>query len=407
MIIKNVRLKHDEQATVLSARCKIRKIGWDTVYFRIDSAKHDYVYADASPFAAALLLPAMKQGEDLIIHGSISKQLYAGMQTIMSEVASWDIGMKPIKIKADTLVEDTHQPHKTATFFSGGVDSFYTYLKHRNDAVQADRIDSFIFVNNSFDIDPRNKELWDHSLQNIRAVATEEHIELVLVESNINTHELLAPIVSWDYIHGGCLAAVGLLLRRAYHKIYIPSTHSETQQIHWGTNLALDTHWSTETTHFLHDGTEATRLNKVIWQISKSPLALKHLRVCYKNTKGTYNCGTCDKCLRTMTNLYIAGALEKAETFPHQLDLDLIAKTPTINDEHGGPIFHNENLAALEARKLNPGLQKAIRASLDRTKATKSSRLDKLRDKVTYLDHNYTHGYVYSILSSFFGKKFA
>jgi len=131
------------------------------------------------------------------------------------------------------------------------------------------------------------------------------------------------------------------------------------------------------------------------------------LRVCYKNTKGTYNCGTCDKCLRTMTNLYIAGALEKAETFPHQLDLDLIAKTPTINDEHGGPIFHNENLAALEARKLNPGLQKAIRASLDRTKATKSSRLDKLRDKVTYLDHNYTHGYVYSILSSFFGKKFA
>src|SRR5487761_1601268 len=33
-----------------------------------------YVHDDASPFAAALLLPSMKQGEDLIIEGSISDQ---------------------------------------------------------------------------------------------------------------------------------------------------------------------------------------------------------------------------------------------------------------------------------------------------------------------------------------------
>jgi hypothetical protein len=32
MIIKDVQLYRNGEATVLSARCKIRKIGWDTIY---------------------------------------------------------------------------------------------------------------------------------------------------------------------------------------------------------------------------------------------------------------------------------------------------------------------------------------------------------------------------------------
>ena len=80
MIIKDVQLSRTGQAAVLSARCKIRKIGWDTVDFSIANATLGaYVHDDASPFAAALLLPSMKQGEDLIIEGSISERLYKGI----------------------------------------------------------------------------------------------------------------------------------------------------------------------------------------------------------------------------------------------------------------------------------------------------------------------------------------
>ena len=134
-----------------------------------------------------------------------------------------------------------------------------------------------------------------------------------MVRSNIQG--LVEPILLWDYAHGGCLAAVGLFLRGAFHQIYIPSTHSVAEQIPWGSNLALDGHWSTEGTTFIHDGTEATRIEKVISQIARSPLALEHLRVCFANERGAYNCGKCDKCLRTMINLYAAGALEKSSTF--------------------------------------------------------------------------------------------
>ena len=405
MIIKDVRVLHSVRNTVLSAKCKVRRVGWDNVYFKVDSAYNGYVCEDASPFATALLLPSMKQGEDLVIEGAISKQLWAGMHTVMEEVLRWGIGLKPINIKAEELIVDTHEPTGVASFFSGGVDSFYTYLKHRHSPDPAQRIDSLLFINNSFDIDPRNTELWDLTLRNLRAIADQEHINLVVAVSNVNS-QLLANILPWDYIHGACLAAMGQFLRKGFRKIYIPSTHSVEEQIPWGSNLALDENWSTETLTFEHDGSETTRANKIISYVARSPLALKYLRVCYKNSKDAYNCGKCDKCMRTMVSLYIAGALERAETLPHKIDTDLLARTPTIRGEHGG-IFHNENLSILRERNVAPELEKAMMASLELTASLKENDQSWIRDKVVYFDHMYTRGYLNRRLSSMFGKKYS
>jgi hypothetical protein len=78
----------------------------------------------------------MRQGEDLVIEGSVSAQLYRGMHAITQEVLKWDIGLQPIKIEAGALVADPPRPQRSASFFSGGVDSFYTYLKHKTDPME-------------------------------------------------------------------------------------------------------------------------------------------------------------------------------------------------------------------------------------------------------------------------------
>jgi len=414
MIVQDIRLAQTHQVAMLSAKCKIRKIGWDTVYFKVDNAKQDYICSDASPFAAALLLPAMRQGEDLIIRGSISKQLLNGMHAIMQEVLQWNIGLKPIEIKVDALTEDTYKPLKTAMFFSGGVDSFYTYLKHKNDRLKTHRVENFILVKGfNSDIDSRNTTLWNQNLHNITVIAAAENVELIVVESNI--HDLVNPLLPWGYSHGGCLAAVGLFLRTAFRRVYIASTFSAAEQIPWGTHLALDTHWSTETTTFIHDGTEATRYNKVVWQVARSPIALKYLRVCYMNVDGTYNCGVCAKCLRTMISLYLAGVLEQAKTFPSRLDLERIAHALTIKAEDQ-LIFpaENEYLQVLKVKNLAPDLQKAIRQSIDNAVAADNSLqqrlkaiLAKFRHNVIYIDHAYSGGHVYALLSGILGKKYS
>jgi hypothetical protein len=404
MIIKNVRLSRTGETTVLSASCKIRKIGWDRIYFSLGGAAPGrHVHGDASPFAAALLLPAMKQGEDLIIEGSVSRQLYQGMHAIMKEVLTWDIGLKPIKIHAAAMATDPPRPQRSAAFFSGGVDSFYTFLKHQGDPAESDRIGSFILVN-GFDISRRNTPLWERTLEHIGSIAAAGGISLTVVRSNIQG--LVEPLLPWDYSHGGCLAAVGLFLRGAFHQIYIPSTHSVAEQIPWGSNLALDGHWSTESTTFVHDGTEATRLEKVISQIARSPLALEHLRVCFANENGAYNCGRCDKCLRTMINLYVAGALGKSGTFPHRIDPGLVASVPTIPGPHGG-IFQTENLRALRDQNRAPELRRAIEASMRDAVVMRPGRKQILEDRVKYLDHVYTHGLAYSVWDRVAGRRFS
>jgi hypothetical protein len=217
----------------------------------------------------------------------------------------------------------------------------------------------------------------------------------------------------WDYIHGSSLAATGLFMRSEFRRIYVPSTFTYDTQIPWGSHLELDKHWSTETLQFVHDGVEATRINKLVWQISKSPVALRYLRVCYVNTNGSYNCGVCDKCLRTMVGLYAVGVLEKTATFPHTLDLQRIAAGP-FHAGDGQLILFGEklNLEALQAWKINPRLQKAVADGINSAMSKQQNLTDKLKTmifklaaKATYVDHAYIGGSFRTALISLSEKR--
>ena len=392
MKITNVRTRETKETISLLADCKIRRIGWDTVYFTFDKKYKGYLYEDASPFAAALLIPSISLGEDLVINGSISRKLYEGMQQIGKKIFEWNILANRAEVKAERVVEDEPElkPRHVGTFFSGGVDSFYTYLKHEHD--KNDPIGHFVLMNGT-DIDLRNKVLWKATKENIQKIAERSGVELIAVETNIQV--LLEPMISPDFTHGGALAAVGLCLRKGLKKIYIPATFSVEEQIPYGSHPELDHYWSTETIQFDHDGTEATRFNKIDWQITKSPLALEYLRVCYMNSKGTYNCGKCEKCLRTMISLYALGKLGDAKTFPSTIDPARAKELAA----HSGPVNMGikQNLAKLHERNIDPPLQQALEEGLasvtDDTK-TNSHRLFK---KIQYLDHMYFYGTAFRI----------
>lgn len=384
MRITNIRIKREGNNISLVADCKIRVIGYDTVYFTFDKKYESSIVADASPFAAALLVPAMRRGENLTIDGSVSRRFLEGMQSIMKIMLTWNLGLKPIKIQAKNLTVDQGDQKNVAVFFSGGVDSFYTYLKHKSS--RKNKITHFLLVN-GYDIDLRDKNFWEVARQNIQRIAAEENIELIEVESNIRP--LIEPIMDWGYVFGGCLAAVGLCLRAGLRKIYIASSCTVEQQFPSGSSLATDACWSTETTSFEHDGTEASRVEKVAY-IAQTPVALNYLRVCYKNVHGFYNCGVCDKCVRTMIGLHIAGKLEDTATLPHVIDPQKVA-TITIENEHTA-MFHKENLMALKEKGLNIPLQTAIERSLNHAVVSPGEDwFVQLWDGVFHVDFMYFH----------------
>jgi len=93
------------------------------------------------PFLAAAMLPAMVRGERLEIDRrlTVSPKLLANLTVLQEIHHSWNPALKIVPISART------SPSRplgggTMSFFSGGVDSAYTFLKH------ADEIDHLVFI---------------------------------------------------------------------------------------------------------------------------------------------------------------------------------------------------------------------------------------------------------------------
>ncbi len=382
---------HSSQAT-LSADIIFRNKPAEKMYFSTDTKNEEFISQNANPFLAALLLPAMKLNEDIEIEGIISEKLLNHSEKIMDLIEKWDIGLKRIKIKAASTSEGeinkNSNSHNSGSFFSAGVDSFYTYLKYKNDKNPI----SVLILIHGFDIPLKNKQLFQVTKKAVEDVAKIEKIDCVSVETNAG--EIAEKYLIWDFSHGGALAAVGLFLGAKLDKIYISGGLQKDEVFPYGTHPDLDPLWSSENTNFFHDGTEYNRLGKIINSISKSDLALKNLRVCTQNIKGKYNCGRCYKCLQTMIGLVCANALTKATTFG-KLDLNAVR-----NMHYDYKLKYNlqgeANLELLRKQNREPELQEAIEQSLITSKKIKMDKL--FFQKIASLDQKYNDRKLYRLV---------
>ena len=116
----------------------------------------------------------------------------------------------------------------------------------------------------------------------------------------------LAAGVGWGDYHGAALATVAMLLAPAFERFLVPATHTYGHLEGLGSHPLLDPLWSTEAVELVHDGADATRAQKLT-RLADVPAARAHLRVCWRNTDGAYNCGTCEKCVRTAVAARVAG----------------------------------------------------------------------------------------------------
>lgn len=357
MLVSNIRLSERGDKLRISADCQTDNGSMEIVYFEFDSVYREYLNLDYSSFAAALLLPSMKLGENLTVDGSISEKLYDGMQEIMNTVKGWNIGLSAIKVIPRSVEPDSLKGDDTVTTFSGGVDSFYSWLVHKNDTRP---VRSMIFIN-GFDISLNNHDLYEKTVNNIKKIARAEDAKLIEAESNIRA--FIDPILDWGLSHGGCLAATALCLRSGIELMYIPSSYTVEQEHPWGSHRLLDSHWSTEVITFIHDGFDTSRVGKVVKVVGHSETALEYLRVCWKEEGGSYNCGKCNKCLRTMVNLYAANALNESKTFPTTIDISLLEKA-RLDD--ADVMFVQENIEALKSTGGSKDIIEAYERSLNR-----------------------------------------
>lgn len=263
--------------------------------------------------------------------------LYENQKIIQSTFSGWfPKRLKEVPLDASICSVEYPQDRGVGCFFSGGVDSFYSAI------TRSQEITHLILVL-GFDIPLTDDALCRKAQRDAERAAKVLGKKLIVMRTTIR--RLSGRYAKWGIYHGPALATVGLLLAKHLKHVIIPSTYPMEDLHPWGSHPAIDHLWSTSYLNFEHHAQYKTR-NQKIDHLSNYQVALDHLRVCWKNIDGQYNCGRCEKCLRTMIPLYAYGALEHCGSIP-ELNTDNLANFPfSKNDAHLA--FAQKNLSLLK-----------------------------------------------------------
>jgi len=312
MRIENISVRQHESHTEVSG-----KIGKFPLWFKY-SLGHATNDEDATSFLIAALTPAMLLGEELIIDDRyyVSEKVFNNLPLIQTVINCWNPVFKKITVHARTSAA---LPGKTgcAAFFSSGVDSLYTLVKHQQE------IDQLILINGfDFNADPT---AWDAMIRRSQRIAEIYAKRLIVVETNLKEFNSFFNLSRFANF-GATLATIAQLLD--FKTVLVNSADTYERIFASGSHPLLDPLWSTEVCGIVHTGLEADRAKK-IQLIKDHPDALNNLWFCLKDPNA--NCGKCSKCIRT----YIALKLNGVDDFPFSSPVQIsdIAKVPIDNAE--------------------------------------------------------------------------
>lgn len=256
-------------------------------------------------------VPAVYDHRTLEVIDPLAPDTVENIEQALAVFATW------LSRPVPRLIVDTRPPKEralgVAAFFSGGVDGFFT-------AVTRPDVEALIFVH-GFDIRLANTSLREQAAENAREAA--QHLGKELIEIVTDMKDYPPIDVNWGMAHGSAMAAVAHMVADRFGKVYIPATYTYADAFPWGSHPLTDPLWSSDRVRIVHHGAAVTRFDK-LGVLARHPVAAAHLRVCWENRRGRFNCGQCEKCTRTMVALRAHGVLEEFRTFPDGLDLNRV-----------------------------------------------------------------------------------
>jgi hypothetical protein len=279
------------------------------------SSWHPHVADAASPPTVILGLAAPYALAR--VEAPVSPRLRQGSERARRFMLGRFEGVSPVKLRFAAGAPPaalTNIP--SAAFFTGGVDSLYSAMQLHKE------LDALVYVH-GFDVPLENFRLFASVLKQLEVLAASLDLPLKVVRTNLRmATNCFAP---WGKLaFGGALASVAHVLAGEFSRVVIPSSSDEETHMAYGSMPELDPLWSSESVEIVHHGFDASRLRKVE-ELRHWPEALQNLRVCWRNPDDVYNCGRCEKCLRTLVLLEMAGLSERVRSFPVSLDLERVA----------------------------------------------------------------------------------
>jgi len=271
----------------------------------------------ADAWLVALLPWAMRLGEPLQLSDPVDQTLLDNAAKLMAIWSAWRPELRVVPVDAEAVAATpAAEPAKFASFFTAGVDSFFTALNpafgQTDPALTAAGAAHELLYVIGFDVRLNHPELIPGRLGRLREAAGELGRPLHVLATNLRDLDL--PGLSWGEIyHGAALGAVGQLLAGRYRRVLIASTFGPRDLSPFGSHPDTDPLMSSAALTFIHHGQELRRSEKFA-RLVDHDLFLRSLQVCYLSPVGG-NCGRCRKCLLTLAMLDLLGKLDRARTF--------------------------------------------------------------------------------------------
>jgi hypothetical protein len=307
-------------------------------------------------FGSALLLPSLHNGSTLTIDSSVNGTWLSNLEHLVDIYHDWWGYPKLVPNAFGSHNDRRSETGKTALFFSGGVDSFFSLLRHDQE------IDALITVY-GFDITLQDGPRIAALQASLSSIAAATRKESIIIRTNVREHPEFGKVF-WERAHGGALAAVGHLLSNSFSRILISSSYPYAIDRPWGSHPKTDHLWSSDELKLVHFGAGVGRIEK-LYSIVHEPLVRNHLRVCWENLTETGNCSRCEKCLRVRLVLAECDELDNFPVFegPESLAQQVDALPQTTAYE---PLYEQ----LVERGRLRADLDGAVRRLLKRSQNT-------------------------------------
>jgi hypothetical protein len=288
----------------------------ESYWLEVPESEAGALSTSGDPWLVWLTPLAATVGEVLRVHVPCDPALLGAMREILNVWTAWYPDLMDVTLTAPAEVRAKEHPdgrRRTASFFSGGIDSFFTALTHdmRDGVAETFLIDDHLLVW-GFDIPLSNGSAFARVSATVGQVAKAMGRRVVPVVTNLR--ETRFREADWSLVsHGPALAGVAHALAGTYGRVLIPSGAGYHDLEPWGSHPLTDAMMSSSRVRIVHDGSAFTRVQKTEY-LARHPLVGRHLRVCHRDSSGG-NCGRCNKCYRTMLALEALGALEQSEAF--------------------------------------------------------------------------------------------
>ncbi len=303
------------------------------IWFEVSQQLADAVSETANPWILCVLPYAVVRGESIRTHYPADPALLENLRGLMATWHQWYPWIKPVVIEVPALkYTPKNEPMRVAAFFSGGVDSWFTVLRHSPEraANAIGHVNDLIYVE-GFDIPLERMSELEKMVAGLKIEA--DGLERTLIVMRTNLRRRKSPWEDgWGWLSHGCgLAAAAMILEKRLEKVLIGSTHPFGRLTPWGSHPMTDALFSTSTLQVNHDGAMYSRVEKTAL-IAAHKQALRSLHVCWKESSSS-NCGRCPKCVRTMATLALVGANPKDLPFPRLFDPEQLRRL-YLNDEN-------------------------------------------------------------------------